>query len=447
MTGSHSIPRAPGWLPLVGHTRPMARSPYDFIKSLYQTGDLVRVDLGVMPVYFVTNARLAHEVMVTKARSFHKGRIFERLRQLVGDGLATSDGEIHRTHRRLMQPMFHKQRIAGYAETMSSRAIELADSWQDGETIRADLAMGEYVVNTLAACMFSSDIGAPAAEVVRAKVPVIIQNLLLRTVSPRILDVLPIQPNRQFDRAAKELLGVIDEVIAVARQEGAAHDGPDLLSTLLAAHDADTGEALSDAEVRDELGTILIGGTETTSSTLAWALYEIATHPEVEERLLEEVQRVVGTRSVTFEDVPQLTYMRRVVDETVRLHSVTLLMRRTIEPVELAGFTLPADTEIAFSLYALNRDPRVFPASEDFNPDRELPREMYLPFGAGARKCIGDAFSWTEMIILLATLVVRWQLRPVPGHTTKEAISAMPHPDNLPMTVTRRKPAAPASAA
>jgi cytochrome P450 len=418
----------------------MAQAPYAFITSLHTTGDLVRVDLGPMPVYFVTSAELAHEVMVTKARSFHKGRFFDRLRQLVGDGLATSDGDLHRAHRRLMQPMFHKQRIAGYAEDMSNRALELAESWTEGETVEVDAVMGEFVVNTIAAALFATDIGAPAAEVVRRNVPVIIQNLLLRTVSPPVLDRVPIPPNRRFDRAAKELLKVIDGVVTAARAagEGDLAEAPDLLSTLLAARDADTGQALTDEEVRDELGTILFAGTEATASTLAWALYEVATHPEVEERLLAEIDAVVGTGPVTFEDIGRLEYLRKVVDETVRLHSVTLLMRRAIEPVEIGGVTVPAGTEIAFSLYGLHRDPRVFPHADTFDPDRELPREAFLPFGSGNRKCIGDAFSWTEIIIAMATVLARWRLRPSADHTPKEAIAAVPHPDRMPMTVTRR---------
>jgi cytochrome P450 len=455
VTGLKSIPRAPGWLPLVGHTLPLTRQPYGFIKTLHTTGDLVRVDLGPMPMYFVTNAKLAYEVMVTKARSFHKGRFFDRLRALAGDGLATSDGETHRTHRRLMQPMFHKQRIAAYAEAMSSRAVEMIETWKDGETLQIESVMSDYVVNTLADAMFSTDIGAPAAEAVRRNVPIIIENLLFRTVSPPFLDGMPIPPNRKFDRATKELLRVIDHVVAQAREAAVDGqvDGPDLMSTLLSARDADTNEALSDEEVRDELGTILFAGTETTASTMAWGLYEVATHPEVEAKVLAELDAVAGDRPLTFDDVAELKYLRQVVDETNRLHSVTLLMRRNIEPVELGGIDLPVGTEIAFSLYALHQDPRVFPDAGEFDPDRwlperaaDLPREAFLPFGAGARKCIGDAFSWTEIIIALGTVLREWKLEPVRDHTPKEAPAAMPHPDHMPMTISRRQVREPVTA-
>ena len=442
--GLSAVPRVPGGLPLLGHAVSLWRGPYEFVKSLRRHGDLVRVDLGTMPVYFVNSGQLAHEVMVTKGRSFEKGRFFDRLRPLVGDGLSTADSVTHRRHRRLMQPMFHRARIAGYGEIMSEQARAMTESWTSGQTVAVDEAVGDFVVGTLARTMFSGDIGRPAEEAVRRNVPIIIENLLLRTVSPKFLDRLPIGPNRRFDAAKLELHQVLDSVIASSRASGDIN-GPDLLSLLLAARDADTGEALSDVEVRDELGTILFAGAETAASTLAWAFFEIARHPEVEEQVVAEVESVVGDRPVTFEDVPKLEYLRRVIDEVVRLHSVTLLMRRAIEPVEIGGVSLPANTEIAFSLYALHQDPRWFPDPQRFDPDRwlaersgDIPREAFAPFGSGTRKCIGDAFAWTEIPILLATVLAQWRLRPEPGHVPSEAIAAMPHPDRLPMVVERR---------
>ncbi|WP_354643113.1 cytochrome P450 [Kitasatospora camelliae] len=442
-----SIPRAPGRLPLLGHVWPLWRDPLGFVKSLGRTGDLVRVDVGTLPVVFVTHPRLAHAVMVTHGRSFEKGRLFDRVRTFVGDGLATAKGEVHRRHRRLMQPTFHQARIAGYCEVMSRRAMALAESWQDGRRIAVEHEMGEFAIVTLAETMFSADIGRPAVEAVRRDVPIILKNMLLRAVSPKILDPLPIPPNRQFDAAAARLRGVIEDVIAATRRAGDT-DQPDLLSVLMAARDADTGEALSDTEVRDELVTILFAGTETASSTLAWAFHEIARAPEVEKKLLAEIDEVVGERPVGFEDVARLTYTRCVLDEVIRLHGVTLLMRRSTEPVELDGVTLPVGTEVGLSLYALHRDERVYRDAGRFDPDRwlperrgEVPRESFLPFGAGSRKCIGDAFSWAEITITLATVLARWRLRPVPGHVTREAVAAMPHPVHLPMTVEAREPA------
>ncbi|MEU2431381.1 cytochrome P450 [Streptomyces sp. NPDC007861] len=442
-----TVPRVPGAVPLLGHALQLWRDPFGFLTSLRRHGDLVRVYLGTMPMYVVTSAELVHEVMVAKARSFEKGRFFDRLRPLAGNGLANSDGELHRKHRRLMQPMFSQERITGYSETMGRNARALADSWKPGQEVDMEQAMAEYAIETLASTMFSTDIGLPAVEAVRRDLPVLLKNLLIRAASPKFLDSFPIRANRDFDAAAANLRSVIDDVVAVARRTGHTGRG-DLLSLLLEAQDADSGQGLSDAEVRDELSTILFAGAETTAATLAWTFHELAAHPEVEKEIVAEIQEVVGDRPVTIADVPRLEGIRRVLDEVIRLHGVTLLMRRTTEPVDLAGVRLPAGTEVAFSLYAVHRDPGVYQDAERFDPGRWLPerqresglgRKTYLPFGAGNRKCIGDAFVWTEATIAIATLLARWQLTPAAGHTPREVASAVAHADRIPMTVMPRR--------
>ncbi|MEV5776832.1 cytochrome P450 [Streptomyces antimycoticus] len=442
--GLHSIPKAPGALPLIGHAWPLLRHPLDFVTSLRDTGPLVHVNIGTLPIIFVTTADLAHEVMVTKAHAVEKGRLFDRVRVLVGDGLATASSDVHRRHRRLMQPAFHHKQIAHYAEIMSDNALALAESWRPGQRLAIEQVMAKLTINTLAATLFATDIAQPAVTSVRRNLPIILKAMLLRAVQPPILDHLPIPSNRCFDAAAAELRSVIDNVIAATRRRP-DHHMPDLLSTLLAARDADTGDALTDTEVRDELVTILFAGTETTASTLAWTFYELSQHPEVEQRLLQEINTVVGTRTVTYKDIPQLKYCRRVLDEVIRLHGVTLLMRRTTAPLELAGITIPPGTEIAFSLYALHKDPDLYPNPQRFDPQRwlsadakSLPHWAFSPFGAGSRRCIGDAFSWTEATITLATVLPRWRLRPASGCSPQEATSAMPHPDHLPMIAEAR---------
>jgi cytochrome P450 len=266
-------------------------------------------------------------------------------------------------------------------------------------------------------------------------------------VTPRLFDRIPVRANREFDRAASRLRKVIDEVIAVSHQEGDV-DYNDLLSTLLNARDADTGEPLPDREIRDELVAIMFAGTETTASTLAWLFHELADRPDVEEKLLEEIGRVVGDRPVAFDDLKKLEYCGRVIDEVSRMHAVPLLMRRVTRPVELGGTELPVGTEVGFSLYALHRDARLYEDPDRFDPDRwlperraKLPREGFVPFGSGNRKCIGDGFAWTEVMIAMVTVLANWRLEKIPGHTVREMASAVAHPDKLPMRVLPRQAA------
>ncbi|WP_328724242.1 cytochrome P450 [Streptomyces sp. NBC_00259] len=445
--GIQSVPRAPGAVPLLGHVLKLWRDPFGFLVSLRRHGDLVRVNLGTMPMYVATSPDVIHEVLVAQSRDFEKGRFFDRLRPLAGNGLANSDGEIHRKHSRLMRPMFSKDRIAGYSAVMTRNAQTIADSWRPGQQIDLEQDMATYTVETLAANMFSSDIGLPAVEAVRRNLPVLLKNLLIRTASPQFLDRLPIPANRDFDAAAAELREVIDQVVATARQRGDT-GRDDLLSLLLAAQDEESGEGLSDLEVRDQLSTVLFAGSETTAAALTWVFHELATRPDIEEQIVAEISKVVGDRPVTITDVPQLQTIRRVLDEAMRLHGVTLLMRRTTASVELAGVTLPAGTEVAFSLYALHRDPDRFENPDTFDPDRWLPerqqaagigRKEFIPFGSGSHKCIADAFVWAEATIAIATLLAKWQLVPLPGHTPKQVVSAVPRPDRVPMTVTPRR--------
>ncbi|MEU8139969.1 cytochrome P450 [Streptodolium elevatio] len=434
-----SVPRAPGHIPVLGHALPLLRRPLPFLCSLRDTGDIVRVELGTMPVYFVTTPRLIHELLVTKARHFDKGRLFDRARKIAGEGLVTAGEEVHRRHRRLMQPMFHHAALAAYTDTMAEQARLVADSWQPGRAIPLNEALYDYAINTVTATLFSADLDTKAAEAVRHDVPVLIKGVLVRAVLPEFLDRAPVPFYREFDAATARLRAVISDLVAAARRAGDT-GGIDLLSTLLAARDADTGAALTDDEIRDELVTVMFAGTETSASTLAWIFHELAADPEAERRVLTEVDDVLAGGPVGLAEVGKLGYIDRVVDEVSRLHAMPMLMRRATTEVEMGGVRIPPGTEIAFSLYAMHRDRRVYADPERFDPDRWLPanregrpREEFMPFGAGTRKCIGDAYARMEIAVAVATILSRWRLRPVPGTPVKEVAAAVAHPDRLPM--------------
>ncbi|MFV2121167.1 cytochrome P450 [Streptomyces sp. Act-28] len=437
-----AVPRARGGVPGLGHVPRLLRNPLAVIRSLHVEGPVLRLDIGTMPLIVATSAETVNEILVKHARSFKKGRLFERVRPLVGNGLANSDGPQHIRNRRLVQPTFYKERLNEYAKIMGERAELLANSWSDGQVIDANEAMGTHAIETLSATLFGADIGGPAVRSVREDLPVILRNMLRRALAPRILDRLPVW--RAFDAASSRMRAVIDDVITATR-ESDPESRTDLLSLLLSARD-DTGVGFTDEEVRDELTTMLFAGTETIASTLAWALHHLAQRPDVEQQVLDEIADVVGDRPVTFADVPRLPSITRVLDEAIRLHGVVTLMRRTVEPVTIGGYELPAETEVLLSLYALHRHPDLYPDPERFDPDRWLPenskdrpREHFVPFGAGSRKCIGDKFAWMEAVITLATILPRWKLTPVPGsRPPKESTASMAHPDRVPMTIRHR---------
>ncbi|MEU1779058.1 cytochrome P450 [Streptomyces abikoensis] len=438
-----TIPVAPGRWALLGHTPALWRDTLGFLRSLPETGRIVRVDLGRLPVYFLTCPDLVHRILVTDAHEVDKGRIFQRIRPLLGNGLPNSEGEFHRRQRRLIQPVFHPARIASYATVMERHARALADSWHAGQVVAVDQTMNELALTTVVRTMFSRGLTATTVEEIKHCLPVLTGGILVRAFTPSLLDALPMSPNHRFDTAAKRLRAIIDALVTQYRRDaGGATHHDDLLSLLLNARDGSTGEAMDDTQIRDELTSFLFAGTASTGITLSWVFHELAHHPQAERRVRAEADEVTRTRAAGYDDLSSLAYTDRVLQETCRLRSVLLIMRRTSGPVTLDGVRLPPGVNLAFSPYSLHRDPRLFPRPGRFDPDRWLsgpgapPRHAFIPFGAGSRKCIGDAFSWTEMSLTVATIAARWRLVPVPGHRVREVAAALVRPNTLPMVVT-----------
>jgi cytochrome P450 len=280
-----------------------------------------------------------------------------------------------------------------------------------------------------------------AAEIQRS-LPVIVRDIVPRAVLPQKLDPLIFPINRRFDSAAVRLRAVVDSVIDEYRVGETRDDS--LLSMLMSAHDADTGETMTAKELRDELITVMTAGTETTAMTLAWLFDELTRHPDIQERVHGEVATVIGRRPIMASDLPKLTYLEAVLKETTRLHTPLLFMRRSIASVRIGDVRLPPGTEVAHSPYALHRNPVLYPQADQFRPERWLDpdnpirRGAYIPFGNGARKCIGDAFAWTELAVVAATITQQWRIQQVPGHRTREVRAGMPRPHALPVIVTPR---------
>lgn len=440
-----SVPRAPGRIPLLGHVLPLARRPFAFLEALGDTGGFVRVDLGTSPVYFVTTPDLVNEVLVTKSREFDKGRLFDRARAFIGNGLTTANGEVHRKHRRLMQPVFHHERIAGYADTMSRFAVDMIGPWQPGSVLALDQELYQYTLNTATESLFATELDPGAAEEVRRHVPVLVKEALTQTALPEAFTRLPFPANRRFDTAVARVRAAVRQLIAVARTRD-PDEQVDLLSTFVTLRDAETGEGLTDEELGDEIVTFIIGGTETSASTLAWTFHELARHPEVEKRVVEEIDSVVGDGPVGIPEIGKLEYLNRVVDEVSRLHSFLLLMRRARRDVVIGDVELPVGTEVAFSPYAMHRDARVYEDPARFDPDRWLPankagrsRAEFIPFGAGPRKCIGEGYARMQMSIVLATVLSKWRLRPAESASqVRDVVAVVPRPNHLPMVAEPR---------
>jgi cytochrome P450 len=437
-----SVPVAPGRWPVLGHTPALLKRRFGFTEGLHAYGDVVRVYLGMLPMYFVTTPELTHRVLVADSASFGKGAMFDKFRPFVGNGLVNSDGAFHLRQRRLVQPAFHHERIARYAEKMETAVSRLSGSWRPGEQREINEDMQALAVTIVGEALFGTEFGRTAIEEARYSIPIVIRHGMVRALSPAFVGPLLVRGNRQFDRAVRRMRAVVGNLITDWRATGV--DRGDLLSTLLMARDED-GEPMTDQQAYDEVVTLLSAGIETSALALAWLFHEIARHPDVERRVHEEIDQVLSGRPVTADDVPKLTYVQQVINETLRMYPIWILMRRTLRPVRLGGVGLPEGTEVTISPHALHHDARWFPDPHRFDPDRwapdrakDVPRGAFIPFGAGNRMCVGNAFAQTEMAVTVATIASRWRLVPVPERPLKVTITSTAYPARLSMTAVPR---------
>jgi cyclooctatin synthase len=439
------IGTAPGRLPLIGHLGSMARQPLKFFDSLREYGDLVELRLGPRRAVMVTHPDLARDVLVD-SRTFDKGGpFFDAIRDIVGNGLIISSWAEHRTQRRMVQPAFHRQRLAGYGRIMYDEAAAVLSGWRPGDVVDVTETTHKVAARVVFRSLFSIDADAEVVREVQQALLPFGAGTFRRTMDPTGLYArLPLPANRRFDRILARLKEIIADLVTERRATDEDHG--DVLSMLFATRDEETGEGLSDAEVCDQVMNLLMAGTDTSATVLAWTLHLLAQHPDVEQRLHREIDEVLGGRPVEFEDMRRLPYTGQVLNEVVRLFTpVWMLTRVATADTVLGGHRIPAGTDLFLSSYVLLRDPRYFADPERFDPDRWLPeraeaipRHVAMPFGNGSRKCIGQDFAVIEMTMVLATIAARWRMRAIPGRKTKPRTLGVLTPGSLRMVAEPR---------
>ncbi len=426
----------------------MRRDPLAFLTRVSREhGDVARFRMGPVELYLLSRPEWIRDVLVTHAASFHKGRGLERAKRLLGEGLLTSEDPLHLRQRRMMQPAFHAQRIAGYADAMVALADRASARWTPGETRDVALEMSRLALAIVGRTLFDADVESEADEIGAALTTAL--ELFGRTFTLpffELLDRLPLPMNRRFDRAKARIDATIARLVAERRR---APGGADLLSLLVAASDVEgDGGRMTDAQVRDEAITIFLAGHETTANALAWTWYLLSQNPEAEARLHAEVDAVLGGRRPSAADLPRLPWTEMVLAESMRLYPPAWIIgRRAIEPYSVGGYDVPRGSIVVACQWVTHRDPRWFPEPERFDPERFLPeakearpRFAYFPFGGGRRVCIGEGFAWMEGVLVLAAIARRWRLRLAPGQEIVPAPSITLRPrDGIRMTLERRR--------
>ncbi|MFE0138046.1 cytochrome P450 [Streptomyces sp. NPDC059037] len=438
---SPPIPKAAGYLPLLGHAVPLMRDNLGFIASLRSYGPLVEIQLQPGQSTIVVNdPALIHTLLVDVAATLDKGRFFEKMGQLLGDSVVTAAGAVHVRKRRQLQPAFRRPEVARYVDLMRDQATATMTAWQPGQTLDVRETMVKMSLDMLSATVFSGSIKEQAFYELRQNLSVVMNGVGARIMMPDWIEKLPLPANWRFTAARDAVRATIHTAVDELRT--ADQDTGDMLSLLLQATDEETGRPLTADQICSEILTLAVAGTETTASVLSWALYELARHPDIDARIQAELATVLGDRPVTFNDLGQLPYLRAVITETLRLHHTGwLVTRRTLQPTRLGAWELPAGTELAYCQHALHRDPAHFPDPLVFNPDRWLHEDQqplsegaFLPFGAGKHKCIGDRFAQAEITTALATLTQAWRLELAPGQRIRPVARATVRPSSLQMT-------------
>ena len=404
----------------------MSRDPLTFLSGLASRhGDVVRIPIGREVLHLLNHPDLIRDVLVTNQRNFKKGRGLERAKLLLGEGLLTSEGEAHLRQRRMMQPAFHRQRIAAYGDIMRDYAARRASRWRDRAAFDLHAEMMALTMAIVGRTLFGADVEEEAPEVGEALAASFEAfNFSFFLPFGDLLERLPLPSTRRFKRGRARLDETIYRIIANRRR--AATDTGDLLSMLLLSRDEEgDGAAMSDVQLRDEVMTLFLAGHETTANALTWTWYLLARHPEVEQRLHAEVDALPEDPSAA--DLGRLPYTRMVLSESMRLFPPAWIIgRRALGPFDAGGHAIPARSIVIVSPWVTQRDRRWFPDPERFDPDRwrpeaiaERPKFSYFPFGGGTRICIGEQFAWMEGILALATIARRWRLRLVAGHDVK----------------------------
>lgn len=401
----------------------MSRDPLGFFSGLRREyGRLVHYRVGPRHVWFVAEPELIEEVLVKRARSFIKDQGLESTKPLLGEGLLTSEGELHRRQRRLAQPAFHHARVASYATTMVEHALRTRDRWRDGQVLDFAGEMMRLTLGIAGKTLFDTDVASDAGTIARALGAAMSTFTLVRVPFWRLLLHVPVPSTLRFARARRELDEVVYRLIGEHRKSG--KDRGDLLSMLLLARDEEGGTgAMTDRQLRDEAMTILLAGHETTAVALSWTFYLLAQNPEVEARLHEEIDAALRGGPPTAADVKRLPYLEMVLSESMRLYPPAWAIgRRAHESVALGDYQLRAGDAAVMSQWVVHRDPELWPDPLRFDPLRFEParqatrhRFAWFPFGGGPRVCIGDGFAWLEGALLVATLAQRFRLELVPG--------------------------------
>ncbi len=412
-----------------GDLADLAQDPLGEFCRRSRQGGVVPLQIALTRGHLVSDLAAIRHVLLDNLANYDKHTpAFDAVRVVLGNGMLTSGGAFWKRQRRIAQPAFHGEKVRHFGPIISKMAAECAAAWEaaaaTGDPVDAGTDMMRVTLRAVAETLFGDDMAGDAAEINRV-FPTILTCLAARVSSPLRSPLwVPTANNRRLRPALGTLDAIVDRLIATKRRRLAAGGTSepkhrDLLTILMLARDEETGETMSDLQLRDEVMTLLIAGHETTANALAWLWVLLDRHPDEQERLRAELVTATGGRDPTVDDLPRLPRLKAVIQETLRLYPpVWMFDRRAVGPDDLAGTPVAKGDLVIFCPYALHRLPQLWSDPDAFRPERfEAGKEeqknkfAYLPFSAGPRICLGASFAMIESQIIVGTLLSRFRVR------------------------------------
>ena len=409
--------------PFVGNLLDFRKDRLDLLRRLAREGDVCGMHFGPFPGILFNKPEHIHSILVEHAYDFDKGlAVHNTFRPVIGDGIFSSEGDFHRHQRKIMSPPFQPRHIVSYAQAMGHYGEQIQQTWLDNSVIDINQHMTNVTMSIIGKALFDADVFTETGELGAAMTVTLSYIAHATSVLFPPPYSWPLPRNLRTHKAVKVLRDYIQRFIDERRSNSTERN--DFLSILLQARDED-GKPMSDEQLMAECLTLFGAGHETTATALSWTWYLLCQHPEMYQKVQEEVDSVLQGRTPTYDDLARLPYCLQVFKEAMRLYPPAyLLSRRALRTVEIDGYRVPKDMVVLYAPYTLHRREEYFPEPEKFDPERftperekRLPRYAFVPFGAGPRICIGMYFAMMEGHLLLATLAQRVSFSLVLGQT------------------------------
>lgn len=445
----HNNPPLLAGRPMVGSLFELTRDRLAFLRRLAWLGSVARFRMFNLTIYHISEPEAIQHVLQDNARNYAKGKLFDPMRSLVGNGLFLSEGDFWLRQRRLMQPAFHQRRLAALVDGMALETQVSLERWAKAAAAGQEINLAEetnaLAMRVVTRALFSSGLSGGEKRLGEA-ITILVDEIAFRFEAPFYPPLsFPTPRNRRTQAAVRAIDAEVYAIINRRRANPEVKD--DLLAMLMDARDEEDGKAMTDQQLRDEALIMFAAGHETTANAMAWAFFELQRHPHVLAKLRAELVEVLAGRTPTAADLPHLAYTRMVIEEVLRLYPpVYITNRQALKDDVIGGFHIPAGALLSVSPYAIQRDPRFWQDPESFDPERfspqadsKRPRFTYFPFGGGPRQCIGKDFALYEAVVVLAMAAQRFDWQLAPGAEVRPLLRATFRPNAVPLLLRERE--------